>query len=72
MTYTFAVLHVSNECFEEIAAALRAADYKHCFIDDVNGLVLDMNEIALQRSSDFKHIKKGSDLKPLKPEEVEA
>ena len=61
MTHTFVVVHVSDDCFHEIKMALEAADYHHCLIEDLNGLVLDLNGIALQRKSDFHHLKNNSD-----------
>ncbi len=43
MTYTYAILPVSKEAFDEIAAALRKAGYEHALTEDG----LDMHGLAL-------------------------
>lgn len=43
-TYTYAVLNVSPECYQEIRDALKTAAYDHAFHE--NG-VIDMHGIAL-------------------------
>lgn len=43
-THTFVVLEVSQPCYDEIAAKLRAAGYDHAFGTDGN---IDMHGIAL-------------------------
>lgn len=45
MTYTYAILDVSEMTFEEIARKLREARYNHCF----DGDVIDMSGIAIKR-----------------------
>ena len=45
MTYAYVLMEVSQATFDEIAARLRAADYRHAFHDD--GATLDMHGIAL-------------------------
>lgn len=47
VSYTYALLPVSRETFDEIKRALLAAGYEHAFRDD--GEVIDMHGIALQR-----------------------
>lgn len=44
MTYTYAILDVSQRSFDEIARKLRDADYHHAFDRDV----IDMHGIALR------------------------
>jgi hypothetical protein len=46
-TYTYAILEISSAAFAEIKQKLEAADYKHTFSEDENGLVIDMHGIAL-------------------------
>ena len=43
MTHTFAIMEISQEAYNEITDALRAADYEHAIVDGV----LDMQGIAL-------------------------
>ncbi len=47
MTYTYAILHVSEAVFKEVAEKLRAAGYDHAFHD--GGEVIDMHGIGLMR-----------------------
>lgn len=44
MTYTYAVLDVSREAYDEIRGKLEAAGYQHAFHDDL----IDMHGIALK------------------------
>ena len=46
MTYTYVILEVSREVFNEIANKLRTADYHHAFNNE--GTVIDMHGIALR------------------------
>lgn len=43
-THTYALLEVSEACWNEIATKLREADYRHAFGDDGE---IDMHGIAL-------------------------
>jgi hypothetical protein len=48
MVYTYAVLEVSQACFDEIAGLMREAGYDHVFHqDDQHGSLIDMHGIAL-------------------------
>lgn len=47
--YTYAILKVSPETYQEIRDKLAAAGYQHAFHDDDgDGEVIDMHGIALQ------------------------
>jgi hypothetical protein len=48
MTYTYVILEVSKQTFDEIKRKLTEAEYEHVFHDDDDGLVIDMQGIALQ------------------------
>jgi hypothetical protein len=48
MTHTYAVLEISREAFDEIAAKLQAAGYQHAFHKDDGETVVDMHGIALK------------------------
>ena len=52
MTYTYVILEVSREVFNEIADKLLTADYHHAFAN--GGTVIDMHGIAL-RSEETPH-----------------
>ena len=45
-THTFATLELSEAAYEEIAAKLREADYRHAFLEDG---VIDMHGIGVTR-----------------------
>lgn len=45
-THTYAVLEISKAAYDEIAFALRAANYDHVFMED--GLI-DMHGLALRK-----------------------
>ena len=47
MTYTYAILEVSQATYDEIRLRLIAADYAHA----IDGTVIDMHGIALQVQS---------------------
>lgn len=49
MTHTYAILEVSRSTYDEIAQALRAADYDHAFHEDDT---VDMHGIAIQPKED--------------------
>jgi hypothetical protein len=47
MTHTFAILEVSQACYDEIRGKLAAAGYQHAFLDE--GVeVIDMHGVALK------------------------
>lgn len=48
MTYTYAILQISQATYDEIKAKLDAAGYVYAFHDDADGLLIDMHGIALQ------------------------
>ncbi|MBF8297395.1 MAG: hypothetical protein HW395_52 [candidate division NC10 bacterium] len=48
MTYTYAILSVSQATYDEVKAKLAAAGYDQAFHDDEDGPVIDMHGIALQ------------------------
>ena len=48
MTYTYAILKVSQAVFDEIKTKLEVAEYDHAFHEDDEGLLIDMHGIALQ------------------------
>ena len=48
MTYTYAILKVSQAVFDEIKTKLEAAEYDHAFHEEDEGLLIDMHGIALQ------------------------
>ena len=51
MTYTYCVMHVKPETYEEIAKLLRDAGWHQAFHEDRDdGIVLDMHGIALAMS----------------------
>lgn len=50
-THTFATLEVSAAVFDEVMEKLQAAGYDHAFIDQGDGLLIDMNGIALKKGS---------------------
>lgn len=56
MTHTYALLNVSRECFEEIAAKLKKAKYTQAFHEREGVTVIDMEGIALKAEE-----KKGND-----------
>lgn len=47
-TYTYAILDVSRECYQEIRAKLEAAGYQQAFHQDGAHTVIDMRGIALR------------------------
>lgn len=48
MTYTYALMEVSESTYREISQKLWAAGYRHAFHEDQNGQpTLDMHGIAL-------------------------
>lgn len=49
MTYTYAILEVSEATFEEIAKKLKEAEYDDSFQE--GGKIIDMHGIALQKRS---------------------
>lgn len=58
MTHTYAVLEISRDAWEEIAAKLQAAGYQHAFHRDVTdggAPVIDMHGIAVKAQRDPKH-----------------
>jgi hypothetical protein len=46
-THTYAVMEVSRATYDEIARKLTEAGYDHAFIEDSDGVALDMHGIAL-------------------------
>ena len=53
-TYTYAILDVSQEVYDEIADRLRAAGYRDCFHDKHDGrTVINMHGIAI-RAEEFE------------------
>ena len=53
MTYTYAILDISNAAYKEIKQKLEAAGYHHAFQKDEDRTVIDMRGIAL-RDQDAK------------------
>ncbi len=53
MTYTYALMDVSESTYNEIKKKLEDAGYQHAFHDDHDGdgMVLDMHGIALKLES---------------------
>jgi hypothetical protein len=49
MTYTYAILEVSERAYQEIRKALEKADYRHCFHEEDGRVVIDMHGIALAK-----------------------
>lgn len=50
MTYTYVLMYVSQDAYDEIAKRLRDAGYDHVFHDDGPGEpAIDMHGIALKR-----------------------
>ena len=47
MTYTYAVLNVSPECYREVQEKLSQAGYQHAFHESEGAVVIDMHGIAL-------------------------
>ncbi len=47
-THTYAIVHISPEAFKEIWITLTAAGYEHAFIKENDGMVFDMNGLAVQ------------------------
>lgn len=48
MTYTYAILEVSIETYNEIKEKLEKVEYNHVFHKQIDGrIVIDMNGIAL-------------------------
>ena len=55
MTYTYAVLDVSQRTYDEIVQKLRHAGYHQAFHKDdssLNGIVIDMHGIALSMADE--------------------
>lgn len=52
MTYTYAELVVSADCYSEIMRLLQAAGYDHAFHRDNGRALIDMHGIALSRNPD--------------------
>lgn len=50
MTYTYAILDVSGEAYDEIAGKLKAAGYDQVFHEYDGEVVIDMHGIALRNS----------------------
>lgn len=47
-TYTFAIMHVSEQTYEEIKRKMLEAGYNHVFHSHHDGPVIDMVGIAIQ------------------------
>lgn len=52
MTYTFALLEVSDAAFEEIAAKLKEAGYEEAFFAEDGDEAIDMHGIALTKKKE--------------------
>lgn len=52
MTYTYAILEVSVEAYNEIRTKLEHAGYQHAFHEDRGTVVIDMHGIALKPSAE--------------------
>lgn len=50
MTYTCALMEVSDAAWTEIEAKLRAAGYGHAIVETSKGKMLDMTHIGLVRA----------------------
>lgn len=50
-TYTYVILDLSTDAYEEIAAKLKAAGYEHAFHKDDGRIVIDMHGIAVAEDS---------------------
>lgn len=55
MTYTVAVLEVSESTYDEIELALKAAGYEHAFMEDG---CIDMTHIAVKKRDEELRIDK--------------
>jgi hypothetical protein len=53
-TYTYAVLPISPEAYQEIRGKLLAAGYSHAFNKSGNGEVIDMHGIAVMAQEEPK------------------
>ena len=53
-TYTYVLLDVSSETYDEIYDKLRAAGYDQCFHADGKETVIDMHGIALNKQEGKK------------------
>lgn len=51
-TYTYAILEVSKETFDEIYKLLHVSGYEELFQDYPDGRVIDMHGIGLKKKSD--------------------
>ena len=51
-THTFAVLELSLPAFNEIKTKLEKAGYQHCFIEQDDELVIDMNGIGIKNENE--------------------
>lgn len=52
MTYTYALMDVSEATYQEIKAKLLEAGYSHALHDGDDGIVLDMHGIALRKQKE--------------------
>lgn len=53
-TYTYVLLDVSENTYNEIYQKLKAAEYNHCFheSDSRTGIVIDMHGLALVKDTE--------------------
>lgn len=51
-TYTYAIMEVSKETYEEIAKKMVEAGYEHTFHETREGRVIDMHGIALKQQQE--------------------
>ena len=57
MTYTYAVLEVSEAAYQEIREKLEAAGYQYAFHKDDGAEVIDMHGIAIKPSRPTVRVK---------------
>ena len=50
-THTFVTLELSPSSFNEIKTKLEKAGYQHCFIEQDDELVIDMNGIGIKNEN---------------------
>ena len=48
MTYTYAILEISQSAFDEIKAKLETAGYQNQFVKTADGIEIDMHGIAVK------------------------
>lgn len=53
-TYTFAIMEVSKETYEEIKRKMIEAGYDHAFVDMSDGPIIDMHGIGIQAKPEQK------------------